>query len=249
MSEGSLISVTHEGSVTRIVLSRGEKRNALTVAMLEELVAALGGVPASSRAVTLTGEGKAFCAGFDLKACAADPGGGTMRALLTGLSGAVRAMRGLDVPVVLGVHGAAVAGGCALLGGADVVVCERGAVLGYPVVKIGVSPGVSGPFLMGSVARGAARALMLDPGLIGAEKALSVGLVHEVVDGEDALRGRVDAVAAGFAAKPVSGVRATKRLMNELAAPFTDRADEALGVSVSLTGSDEERAMLGKLWA
>lgn len=232
-----------------VTLSRAEKRNALTPDMLESLTGVFERMPGEIRAVIVSGDGPAFCAGFDLKMCAADPSGETMRQLLTGLSRAIRAMRSIDAPVVLAAHGAAVAGGCALLGGADIVVAERQTMLGYPVTRIGVSPGVSAPFVGAAIAQGAARARLLDSGLISAEQAVSIGLVHELADGPGATRERANDVARQLAAKPGIGVSATKALCNHLVRDHTDRALEALTVSLSLAGTDEERERLAALWS
>lgn len=232
-----------------VTLSRAEKRNALTPDMLESLTGVFERMPGEIRAVIVSGDGPVFCAGFDLKMCAADPSGETMRQLLTGLSRAIRAMRSIDAPVVLAAHGAAVAGGCALLGGADIVVAERQTMLGYPVTRIGVSPGVSAPFVGAAIAQGAARARLLDSGLISAEQAVSIGLVHELADGPGATRERANDVARQLASKPGIGVSATKALCNHLVRDHTDRALEALTVSLSLAGTDEERERLAALWS
>jgi len=243
-----MIQVHTENLVTVITLDRGEKRNAMLPGMLVDFEAAVRGISDDTRAVVVLGAGKVFCAGFDLKVCAADESGDTMRALLTGLSACVVAMRECAVPVVLGVHGCAVAGGCALLGGADVVVADRGALLGYPVVKIGVSPAVSAAFLASAVPFGVARALMLDPGLIDGSRGFEIGLVHELVEGAGDVGGRALEIGEGFALKPRGGVEATKGLLNELTAGVAGFASEGLGVSLSRVGSEEEREMLGKLW-
>jgi len=243
-----MIRVEYFGPLVSIALARPDKRNALTPEMLGSLETALGRIPGESRAVVLSGDGPAFCAGFDLKSCAADASGDTMRALLTGLSRCVRTMRGLEQPVVGAVHGGAIAGGCALLGGMDIIAAERGTRLGYPVVKIGVSPAVSAPFLTGAIPDGPARALLLDPGLIDAPRALEIGLVHELADGPGATREHANTIARAIADKPTGGVRATKALLNRLTQDRAGFADEALGVSLSRVGSDEERAMLGALW-
>ena len=243
-----MIEVTTANSVTTILLDRGEKRNAMLPGMLKEFEAAVRGIGDETRAVVVGGKGKVFCAGFDLKACAADESGDTMRALLTGLSGCVVAMRECPVPVVLGVHGCAIAGGCAMLGGADVVVADQAAKLGYPVVKIGVSPAVSAAFLMSAVAHGAGRALMLDPGLIDGSRAFALGLVHELVEVAEDVGARAGAIAAGIAGKPGVGARATKGLLNELTEGMAGNAGIGLETSLSRVGSDEERAMLGAVW-
>ncbi len=243
-----MIRLDLEDRIGFLTLARPEKRNAMTPEMLDEFAGAVESLPVAARCLVLRGDGPTFCAGFDLKLCAADPSGDVMRRLLTGLSRCVRALRALDAPVVAGIHGAAVAGGCALLGGADVVIAERQTRLGYPVARIGVSPAVSAPFLTATVADGPARTLLLDPELVTADRALSIGLVHEVADGTDALHHRAIEVARLLAAKPGRGVSATKRLLNDLARDRTGHADAALDVSLARVGSPEERERLTALW-
>ncbi len=243
-----MIRVESQENITIISLDRADKRNAMLPGMLTQLVEAFESA-AQARSIVLLGEGKTFCAGFDLRVCAADSSGETMRSLLTGLSGVVWAMRSCTGPIVLGVHGAAVAGGCALLGGADVVVANRDAKLGYPVVKIGVSPAVSSPFMLASITPGRVRSRLLDTELITAERAVSIGLVHELVDQPEGVRRRAIEIASQLAAKPGIGCSATKQWLNELVSDQTQRAQEGLDASLSLTGGEEERVMLGALWA
>lgn len=238
---------THSDMVI-LSLARSEKRNAMLPEMLDTLEVALYKA-GDARAVVLVGEGKTFCAGFDLKACAADASGETMRSLLGGLSRVLVAMRSCAAPVVLGIHGAAIAGGCALLGGADIVIADRDAKLGYPVVKIGVSPAVSSPFMIASIPAGRVRSRLVDPGLIDAVSAVEIGLVHELVDDARDLRPRAVAIADQLASKPGSGCRETKRWLNAIVQNHTDRAEEGLATSLKLTGGEEERAMLGALWS
>lgn len=244
-----MIRVEFLSQLVLVTLARPENRNALTPEMLESLAGAFERIPDETRAVVVVGDGPAFCSGFDLKLCAADPSGGTMRALLTGLSRCVRAMRAAEQPVVIGIHGAAVAGGCALLGGADIVVAERGTKLGYPVTRIGVSPAVSAPFLTAAITDGPARARLLDTELISAPEALRSGLVHELADGPGATRERANDIARHLAAKPGVGVRATKALCNHLTASRTDLAVAGLATSLALTGGDEERERLAAMWS
>ncbi len=245
-----MIRLSGDGDVRVIALDRPERRNAMTVAMLDGLNEAIGGC-AGARAVVLVGEGAVFCAGFDLKLCADDPSGRTLAALLTGLSGAVRGLRALGASVVVGAHGAAIAGGAALLGGGDVVVSDRSAKIGYPVVKIGVSPAVSAPFLGASVGGGGVRERMLDPELIDGARAHEIGLVHELVEGD--VRGRAVEIAHALAGKPRGGMVATKRWVDEIQdsmGPLGASAGErALAASLSIVGNDEERERLGAMWS
>lgn len=239
-------SYTQSG-VCVIELARPDKRNAMLPDMLDQLHEAI----ASSHdalAVAILGQGKKFCAGFDLKACAADPGGETMRALLTGLSRCVGALRDHPAPVVLGVHGAAVAGGCALFGGADVVIANRSAKLGYPVVRIGVSPAVSSPYMLAAMRDGVVRTRLLDTELIDGSHALGLGMVHELCDEPSEVRHRTIEIAESLASKPGNGCKATKQWLNTISCVTDERADAGLNASLGLTGNDEERARLAALW-
>ncbi|MDX2146236.1 MAG: enoyl-CoA hydratase/isomerase family protein [Planctomycetota bacterium] len=242
-------------SILEIVLDRPSRRNALTPEMLAALRVALVGVSAegsrgaSPRAVLLRGEGEFFCAGFDMTLCRESPDGSVLRELLTGLSGVILAMRQLDVPVIIVVQGGAIAGGCALLGGADVVVAEPDAKLGYPVARLGISPAVSGPFLATSVGDGPARRLLLEGRVIAAAEAARVGLVELAPPG-----GALSLAwsrAEQLAQHPAHAVLETRRWLDHLNAGRTgrDAASQALGVSLSLTGGPEERELLPSAWA
>jgi enoyl-CoA hydratase/carnithine racemase len=227
------------GAVAIIRFSRPDQRNALTPEGLTDFVAAVRATTA--RALVIAGDGPVFCAGFDLKRCADDSA--TMPALLRGLSDAILALRALPCPVVAAAHGAAIAGGCALLGGADVVVADRVCKLGYPVVRIGVSPAVSAPFLRGAVGDGPARTLMLDPGLTTGEAAARAGLVHELVDRPEEVFPRSLELAAALAAKPPGAVAATRSWLREIE-DAESSAPRGLDASIGLVGGAEERSLL-----
>ena len=242
-------TIEREGrSIAAVLLDRPEKRNALTPGMLEALCKALEHAPKSHDALALGGEGKLFCAGFDLSLCKDDPSGGVMRELLTGLSRACAIMRRTEKPVVIAAHGAAIAGGCALLGGGDVIVSDASAKLGYPVTKIGVSPAVSAPFLSYNVTRGTSREMLLLPELISGEAAKARGLVHELVETREDVREKALSIAAGLAGKPSHAYAATKGLLNRLEGTDDDEAFRlALEASLALTGGEEEQRMLAAL--
>ncbi len=231
-----MIQVTDDNTLRTVTLDRPEKRNALTPDMLHQLAAAFV-VTDATRAIAVLGAGKSFCAGFDLKSEPPTEDHALLRAQLDALSKAIIAMRTCPAPVVMGVHGAAVAGGCALLGGADIVIAEDTAKLGYPVVKLGISPAVSCPFLHGALAA-RARAVTLDPALFTAERAHEMGLVHEIVrtaaPGARADRAAVRTleVAKSIADKPGDGARATKAWT--LRVEDLDAGTIAQGLSASL---------------
>ena len=252
-----MIRLETDDGVRSIVFDRPEKRNALTPGMLGGLVEGVravtvgAGEDAGVRAVLLRGEGRSFCAGFDLDLCRDDgPDQAVMRSFLTLLSSAVEAMRACPRPVVIACQGAAVAGGCALLGGADIVVADRGAKLGYPVVRLGISPAVSAPFLMDGVGAGGARRRLLDHQLIDGVEGARIGLVHELVDGREDVAPRAHAVARSMASKSVHGMKATKAWALEVAGEkkMPGRAARALDASLSLITGDEARERLASVW-
>jgi len=247
MSE-SMVSVSYQDRLAIVSLNRPDKRNAMLPSMLEELQQRIIECSTQAQALVILGEGKVFCAGFDLKRCAQDPSGQIMSQLLTGLSAVVQTLRSLEIPVVLGIHGAAVAGGCAMLGGADIVVADQHCKLGYPVVKIGVSPAVSAAFMMASVSHGTVRTRLLDTQLISGTEAKRIGLVHEVVEDIELVRSKSIQIATGLANKPRSAISSTKAWLNEITNPMAQNAQQGLDVSVSLTGSHEEQERLATLW-
>lgn len=252
-----MIRIENNGTVRSIVFDRPGKRNALTPAMLDGLVAAVRAVTvgkgddAAVRAILLRGEGKSFCAGFDLDLCKDDgPEQPTMRALLSGLSSAVEAMRACPRPVVIACHGAAVAGGCALLGGADYVIADRGAKLGYPVVRLGISPAVSAPFLIDGVGAGNARRRLLDSELFDGAAGARMGLVHELVETRDEVLPTAADAARTMASRSVQGMKTTKAWALECGGEkkMAGRAARALDTSLSLVTGDEARERLAAVW-
>lgn len=232
------------GAVAVITIDRTDKRNALTPDMARSLADCAGRLRESgARAAVLAGAGATFCAGFDLSICKAD----TLATadLLRSLAAAVRALRRLPVPVVAAAQGAAIAGGCALVSACDIVVTDRAAKFGYPVVRIGLSPAVSAPTVLMALAAGRTRERMLDPGLITGEEAFRIGLAHECLDAPEAVTPRALAIADSLAAKPAHSLATTKLWLNELDGSDDDATlDAALRASLSLTGGAEERERL-----
>lgn len=235
-------------------LDRPEVRNAMTPKMLLDLRGQVEKLTNANRAIVLAGKGDSFCAGFDLKLCRDETG--ALAELLHCLHHAIAALKAAPVPVVIAAHGAAVAGACALFGGADYVVTDATAKLGYPVVRLGLSPAVSAPFLAPQVAAGLMRRLMLDPGLISGEEALRVGLVHECVATPADVLPAALAAAKLRASKPRDAYVATKRLLIEIEAeqqretsppPAAGWALRGLDVSLASANTDETRARLAKL--
>jgi enoyl-CoA hydratase/carnithine racemase len=168
--------------VRTLVLNRPERRNALSLALLSDLLAALAGTAAdtSIHSVVIRGEGPAFCAGHDL----AEMTGCSLpeaRELFDTCSELMMAIHRLPQPVIAQVHGIATAAGCQLVAACDLAVASDEARFATPGVRIGLF--CSTPMVEVSRAIGRKRALemLLTGDLIDATTAADWGLVNTVV--------------------------------------------------------------------
>ncbi|MBC7833855.1 MAG: enoyl-CoA hydratase/isomerase family protein [Phycisphaerales bacterium] len=253
-----MISTRLEGdgdsAIGLVTLARPDKRNALTPEMLTALRHAVNDLAPAVGAIVLEGERSGdrnvFCAGFDLSLCQGNDGDSVLEAMLVGLSAAVRTLRSAEVPIVAAAAGAAVAGGCALLGGCDIVVTDSQSKIGYPVVKLGISPAVSAATLRTLIGEGRARERLLDPAVITGAEAGRIGLAHEVMASSAEVAPRAAAIARELAAKPRAGIVATKSWLNQLDGSIDARwADRTLAASLSLVGGIEQHRLLPQAWS
>jgi enoyl-CoA hydratase/carnithine racemase len=191
--------VAADGAVARITLNRPEKRNALSLELMEELVAALRGASARSgaRAIVLEGAGPAFSAGHDLSEMIGRDGAfyGELFEVCTVM---METVHELPQPVIAKVHGIATAAGCQLVAACDLAIAAEGTRFATPGVKIGLF--CSTPMVPVSRAVGRKRAMqmLLTGEPIDAATALDWGLVNRVVPApelESAVLELVDAIA------------------------------------------------------
>lgn len=242
-----MVRVEDAGALRTIRLDRSDKRNALSPAMLDQLVAAIERA-SHTRVIVIEPVGPVFCAGFDLAACRDDAT--ALPSLLTGLAWATAAMRASPAVVVAAAPGAAIAGGCAILCGCDVVISTPESKFGYPVVKLGISPAVSAPLLRLAVGDGAARARLLSTDLMDGREALRAGLVHELVETPGACVERARALAAELIEKPATGLCTTKSWLGEVDGSLAgNRIRLALEASLALVGSAEQAERLAAAWS
>ena len=232
-----------------LVLDRPDKRNALTPEMLRALTTAAIELDADPevRAIAIWGEGKTFCAGFDLELCVDDDS--ALPALLTELANAIRVIRRCDTPVILGVHGGAIAGGAALLAAADLVIADPSAKIGYPVTLLGLSPAVSAPTLERATSTSRARAMLLDPRVQTAEALHPNGPVHVLTGLPEDVVPQTQLHAQRLAEKAPGAYAATKRWLNEIDGTDTDTVlDQALAASLATAGTEEQKRLLESIW-
>jgi enoyl-CoA hydratase len=208
--------------VRRLTLNRPEQLNAMTSELCEALHGQLGEIATdrSCRAVILTGAGRGFCAGLDLHGYGKAPGNegeDEPRDRLANqehMSRLVLGLRALAQPVIAAVNGPAAGFGLALALGSDIRYASREAVLRVAFINIGVSNCDMGTSWLLPRLIGASRSheLMLTGRRVDAEEALRIGLVADVVDGEQ-LQERALESACQIARLAPWGVRLTKQGM------------------------------------
>lgn len=198
MSE--VLRVERSGAVARVTLTRPEVRNTFNPELIDALRDTfdhLRGEPlAKLRAVVLSGEGKAFCAGADIEwqLNARDLEMEENEADVRRLQEMLATIDNCPVPVVAAVHGAALGGGMALCCVADITLATADAIFGFTEVKLGLIPAAISPFVLPRVGEGPARALFLTGERFGSERALRIGVVSEVLPDQAALDARVRAI-------------------------------------------------------
>ena len=208
-----------DGAVVNITLDRPDARNAYSAAMVTSLVAALDAAEAdaSVRCIVLTGEGKSFHAGGDLKAMRAASGmfeGGPLalrRQYVDGIQRVPRRIAACDKPIIAAINGAAIGAGLDLACMCDLRVAARGAKMGSTFVKVGLVPGDGGAYFLARVV-GFSRALelVLTGRLVDADEALRIGLVTDVVEREELLPAAIN-LAQTIAENAPLAVQMTKR--------------------------------------
>ncbi len=210
------VLVAAAGGVRTITLNRPERRNAMTPAMQEELIAAFEAAGASPdcRVVLLAGSGEAFCAGLDIAVLQQSVGasGEQHRADAARVARLFRTLYELEKPTIAAVHGAAVAGGTGLATLCDFTLATPEAKFGYTEVRIGFVPALVAAFLVLQVGEKRARELLLTGRIFGADEGLRLGLVTEVV-AADRLEARVQELADALMANSPQAMAATKRLL------------------------------------
>jgi enoyl-CoA hydratase len=211
MSDSAVLTEVR-GEVLLVTLDRPEQRNAVNRAMAEGIAAAMDRLDADSslRVGVLTGAGKGFCAGMDLKAFVAGE-----RPVVAGRGFAGIVQRASAKPLIAAVEGFAVAGGFEIALACDLIVAARGTRFGIPEVKRGlVAAGGALLRLPRRIPYHLAMELALTGEPIDAERAFEVGLVNRLVEPGAAVDGALELAAAIVANGPFA-LAASKRILVE----------------------------------
>lgn len=204
--------VTSGGAAARIVLNRPDKRNALSLEMIEELLAAVREMAAwpDVRAIVIEGAGQAFSAGHDLSELVGHDRT-SLALLFDRCSVMMEALHEASTPIIAKVHGIATAAGCQLVAACDLAVAAEGTRFATPGVKIGLFCSTPMVPVSRSVGRKRAMEMLLTGEPIDAATALEWGLVNRVVPLEDleaATSELVGAIARSSAYTVATGKRA-----------------------------------------
>ncbi|MHC5005571.1 MAG: enoyl-CoA hydratase/isomerase family protein [Planctomycetota bacterium] len=244
----TLLSTEHDGAIVTLTLDDPRRHNALGQPMFDALEAALAGLDDRSLSViVLRGRGKSFCAGFDLTAAVHEPA--LLETFILRLSAVCRQLRRAPQVVIGAVHGAAVAGGCAIVSACDIVIAAPSARFGYPVHRIGVSPAVSAPTLAAACGAGGARRMQLGGELIDAAAARRNGLVSRLATSDDAVHEEAAALARTIAGHGRRALRLTKAWINELDGTLDDdRLDGPAFDTAREAVREDSVALLRRTW-
>ncbi len=191
-----------EGGIAWLTLNRAAARNALSLGLMEALVAELDATEADPavKVVVIGGAGPAFCAGHDLRELRSRPERAAYQATFELCSRMMTRIVRLPKPVIARVHGVATAAGCQLVASCDLAVAAATARFATPGVNIGLFCSTPMVALSRAVGRKAAMEMLLTGELIDAARARELGLVNRVVPEAD-LDAEVAALAGQIAAK------------------------------------------------
>jgi enoyl-CoA hydratase len=237
-TDEALVTLEQEAGVAAIVLRRPAQLNALgtsTIEALDDAIRTAAEDPAA-RVIVVSGEGKAFSAGADIKEFGALEGPIEFRAFIERLETVLRRLERLPKPSIAAVNGIAFGGGLELALACDLRVVDEQARLGVPEIKLGLLPGAGGTQRLPRIVAPAVALEMLmtgDP--VDAAEAHRIGLANEVAPAGTALQ-RALAIGQKLATRAPLALAATKRLRESWALPL----DVAL---------DHERETVANLFA
>ncbi len=233
-----MLKVERDGAVLRVSLNRPEVRNALNDELIASITQVFTTVASDIRVIVVSGEGAAFCAGGDLewmrKAAGyteAENNADAMR-----ISKMFSSIRDCNAVTIASVHGAAMGGGCGIIAACDIAIATEESKFAFSEVKLGLIPATISPFVIDRIGKGHARALFVTGEVFSSAHALSIGLIHEVAEGdrERSVNRKIRSILA-------SGPRAVgqaKRLVND--APLS--AEETASRLATSRASDEGKA-------
>lgn len=239
-----MLKIESKGPVLRVTLNRPDVRNAFNDELIAALSETFSSVPEGTRVVVLSGEGKAFCAGGDLewmrKAAAYTEEQNYEDALK--LAGLFYSIAHCPAAVIAKVHGAAFGGGCGLVAAADLAIASPETLFAFSEVRLGLIAGTISSYVIPKIGAGHARALFATGEAFAADRALTIGLVHEVGDVDQLAEAKVKQI---LSVGP-EAVSASKRLVHEYPLPAEETARRLARARAGEEGKEGVAAFLDK---
>ena len=239
MSDLILVETLERG-IASVTLNRPDRRNALSIDLLEQLCAEIENLASdpAQRVVILRGAGPVFSAGLDLRE-AADTS--LVERSAAAVSRALNLLRSSPLVMIAAVQGGAFAGGAGLMAACDIVIAAADAKIGFPEARRGLLPALISDVLLHKVREGDLRELFLAGEPIDAARAQQVGLVQRVVPAERLLDEALSVARSVVAGGPQT-IRQTKALLNAMFQRTGDRAGpDLVETHLAARHSDEAR--------
>lgn len=234
------LTVEIEEGIGRLTLNQPEKLNPLGTNTLQEIVEATGwfdkrNVPV----VIISGEGRAFSSGFDLREFInGNPEGPNGPAVGKQMADAIENMQAVAIAAV---HGHCVGGGVVLVGACDLRIAATNTVFSIPEVDLGIPLAWGGiPRLVREIGPAMTRELVMTCRPFNAEEAKSIGFVNRVVTSED-LEEETLKLAKAIKKRPQSVIQTTKKQVQSAAEDLTSTQKEWIGeILISVAGLDQD---------
>ena len=240
-TESILLHTTDVRGVHTLTLNTPRSFNVLSESMLSALQTALEQIAANpqARVVVIAAEGRAFCAGHDLKEMRAQPELAHYQVLFARCSKLMLTIRALDVPVIARVHALATAAGCQLVAQCDLAVAAEGATFGVNGIDVGLFCATPGVALSRNILPKQAMEMLLTGDFIDATEAKARGLVNRVVP-TDALDAEVAALVDCLLQKPREALAMGKAL-------FYRQLETGLAAAYQMAGQTMACNMAGEV--
>ncbi len=247
MSDDGRVLVSVDGTVGTLTLNRPEKLNSFAGTMRDEIAGGLEELAADerARAVIVTGRGRAFCTGADVRYLAELLEGDRLeeaRALVEAGRRVVATIAGMPKPVIAAINGPAAGGGASLALACDLRLASDRASIGQTFSNIGLHPDWGGTYFVPRLVGPARAAELFFLGeMVDAERALEIGLVNRVVP-HDSLMDEARALAERLAARPALSLRLAKEAVRRsLGAGLDEMLDYELDAQTECFRSADAR--------
>lgn len=242
MSDYKFLLFRKESGVATISLNRPDVYNALNDEITYELQDAFKAIAKddSIRVIVFTGEGKAFCAGQDLKATSGEGKRSFLESLHKRYNPIIRAMRNLPKPIVCRLNGVAAGAGCSLALACDIIVASEEATLVEVFINIGLVPDSGSSFFLPRLV-GMARAFELcsTGQKIKAKEAVEIGLINKAVP-VDQLDAAINEYTGYYANAPTKAIGLIKKMLNKSASSSLEEMLEYEAYAQEIAGSSAD---------